>query len=148
MAAMQFPTLYTSNKVSTALTVIVAALVLNVLITRLVRQQRVTVGTLKALGYSDGQLFFHFLQFGLIVGITGGVLGSLLGYTVSALMTAVYRYYFDFPDLRSGFYWHTNAIGMAVSVICALLGSLHGARTVLLLQPAEAMRPAPPRLKN
>ena len=44
----------------------VAALVLNVLLSRLAQQQRTVIGTLKALGYSDGQLFWHFLKFGLI----------------------------------------------------------------------------------
>ena len=35
--------------------------------------------------------------------------------------------------------------GMVISVGCAALGSLRGSRAVLRLQPAEAMRPKPPR---
>ena len=42
---------------------LVAAVVLNVLIHRLARQQRVVTGTLKALGYSDGRMFLHFVKF-------------------------------------------------------------------------------------
>ena len=57
----------------------VAALVLNVLLSRLAEQQRTVVGTLKALGYSDGQVFWHFLKFGLVVGVGGGLLGCALG---------------------------------------------------------------------
>ena len=53
----------------------VAALVLNVLLSRLAQQQRTVVGTLKALGYSDLQIFWHFLKFGLTVGIVGGLVG-------------------------------------------------------------------------
>ena len=53
----------------------VAALVLNVLLSRLAQQQRTVVGTLKALGYSDLQVFWHFLKFGLAVGMLGGLLG-------------------------------------------------------------------------
>jgi putative ABC transport system permease protein len=34
---------------------------------------------------------------------------------------------------------------MSVSVLCAVLGSLQGSRSVLRLRPAEAMRPEPPR---
>ncbi len=123
----------------------VAALVLNVLITRLARQQRIVVGTLKALGYTNWQVTGHFLKYGLSVGIVGGVLGGFGGYLVSAGMTVVYRQFFQFPELKSGFYWYAHAIGMAVSLLCALAGSLYGARTVLKLQPAEAMRPEPPR---
>lgn len=123
----------------------VAALVLNVLITRLARQQRTVVGTFKALGYSDARMFLHFLQFGLCVGVVGGLIGDLLGYLAASAMTGVYRQYFEFPRLESLFHWYTHAIGLLVSLVCATLGSLHGARAMLKLNPAEAMRPEPPR---
>ena len=123
----------------------VAALVLNVLINRLARQQRTVVGTLKALGYSDPQVFFHFLKYGLSVGIAGGLAGSILGYLFASGMTIMYRQFFEFPQLDSGFYWYTHAVGLSVSLICAIVGTFHGARTMLRLRPAEAMRPEPPR---
>jgi putative ABC transport system permease protein len=122
----------------------VAAMVLNVLITRLARQQRVVIGTLKALGYGSGQIFAHFLKFGLSVGIVGGVAGAVLGYTASAGMTEVYRRFFEFPELVSLLHWKTFAIGMGVSLLCSVAGSAHGAYSMLQLQPAEAMRPEPP----
>ena len=122
----------------------VAALVLNVLITRLARQQRVVIGTLKALGYTNWQVFLHFSQLGLVVGGVGSVIGSVLGYSYSAYMTSIYRRFFEFPQLESGFYWYTHGIGLLVSLGCATAGTLYGARAMLRLQPAEAMRPEPP----
>ena len=122
----------------------VAALVLNVLLNRLARQQRTTVGTLKALGYADRQIFFHFLKFGVCIGCVGSLLGSLLGYLAATGMTVVYGAFFEFPDLRSHFYWHLHGWGMLISVICSIAGCLQGARTMLRLQPAAAMRPEPP----
>jgi len=123
----------------------VAALVLNVLINRLARQQRTVVGTLKAIGYGDWAIFRHFLGFGLTVGVLGGLAGSVLGYLSSALMTWIYRLFFEFPDLRSGFYLYTHAVGISISLVCSVVGCLHGARSMLRLQAAEAMRPEPPR---
>lgn len=128
-----------------AIFLLVAGLVLNVLITRLARQQRTVIGTIKALGYSDWQVFTHFLKFGLGVGLAGGVIGSILGYLSATGMTVMYRQFFEFPELRSGFYWTTHALGMLVSLLCATLGSVRGARAMLRLQPAEAMRPEPPQ---
>ncbi len=124
---------------------VVAALILNVLINRLARQQRTVIGTLKALGYSDRQLFIHFMGFGVFVGFTGGVAGCLLGYLSATGMTAMYRVYFEFPDLQSDFYPYTYAVGISISVVCATLGSVHGAWSMLRIQAAEAMRPEPPR---
>ncbi len=128
-----------------AIFLVVAALVLNVLITRMARRQRTVVGTLKAIGYGDRRIFLHFLMYGLGVGLVGGLLGSLLGYLASAGMTEVYRWFFEFPDLRSGFYWYTHAVGISVSLSCSVAGSFYGARAMLKLEPAAAMRPEPPR---
>ncbi|MEO8496173.1 MAG: ABC transporter permease, partial [Planctomycetota bacterium] len=124
---------------------VVAALVLNVLITRMTRRQRVVVGTLKALGYYDSQIFWHFLMYGLCVGVLGGLMGSVLGYVAATGMTEVYQWFFEFPDLRSDFYWYTHAIGMSVSIACAVAGGYRGSRAMLRLQPAAAMRPEPPK---
>lgn len=128
-----------------AVFLLVAAVVLNVLITRLTRQQRVVIGTLKAIGYTDRQIFVHFLKFGITVGIAGSLAGSILGYLASMGMMVVYRQFFEFPELRSGFFWYTHVVGIAVALLCAVLGSVHGARSMLRLRPAESMRPEPPR---
>ena len=125
---------------------VVAALVLNVLINRLARQQRVVVGTLKAVGYSDGHVFRHFLKFGLSVGVLGGLVGSGLGYLAAWGMTVAYRSFFEFPDLSSRFHWYTHGVGISVSLLCAICGTIYGARQMLRLHPAESMRPEPPRV--
>jgi putative ABC transport system permease protein len=123
----------------------VAAMVLNVLLTRLAEQQRTVVGTLKALGYSDLQVFAHFLKFGVTVGLAGGVLGCAGGYFLAGLMTAVYRIFYQFPELNNRFFPGTLATGIAISLVFAVVGSVRGARAVLRLEPAEAMRPKPPK---
>lgn len=51
-----------------AVFLLVAAVVLNVLMTRLARQQRTVIGTLKAIGYSDWLIFAHFPIFGFACG--------------------------------------------------------------------------------
>ena len=123
----------------------VAALVLNVLLTRLADHQRIVVGTLKALGYSDRQVFVHFLKFALAVGLTGGVLGCGLGYWIAGEWTVLYQQFFEFPDLQNHFYPGLQTAGLTISVVCAVAGSIRGTRAVLKLKPAEAMRPKPPK---
>ncbi len=122
----------------------VAAMVLNILMTRWTEQQRTLVGTLKAVGYSDLQVAAHFLKFGLLVGLAGGAAGSALGYGLAHWITGVYAQFYEFPALENRFYPGTTLVAVAASVACSVLGSLHGARQVLRLSPAEAMRPRPP----
>ena len=122
----------------------VAALVLNVLMSRLAEQQRTIVGTLKALGYGNGRIFGHFVKYGLVVGLTGGVLGCALGQWMALGYTTIYRYYFEFPDLVCEWYPGLMAAGLAISAGCAVLGALRGVRAVLRLHAAEAMHARPP----
>jgi putative ABC transport system permease protein len=123
----------------------VAAFVLNILMTRWTEQQRTVVGTLKALGYSNAQVFGHFLKFGLIIGVLGGVAGDVLGYFYAQWVTSIYKQFYELPGLENRFYWDKSLIGLVVSLTFAILGTAIGARGVLKLRPAEAMRPKPPR---
>ena len=123
---------------------IVAALMLNVLISRLVEQQRTIIGTLKATGYSDSSLLLHYLKYGLAVGLCGGLLGWVAGYFMANWVTSMYRLYFEFPELSNRIYPGTYLTALGISLACALVGSLRGARLAIYLQPAEAMRPRPP----
>ena len=124
---------------------VVAALVLNVLVVRVAKRQRTVVGTLKAIGYTDGQIFMYFVKFGVIVGLAAGIVGSLLGYLAATGMTITYRQYFEFPALDSGFHLYAYLIGIGISLACATAGSLRGAHSMYRLRPAESMRPEPPR---
>jgi putative ABC transport system permease protein len=130
--------------INPAIFLAVAALVLNVLISRIAEQQRVVVGTLKAVGYDDRQVFGHFIKFGLAVGLAGGLAGCALGYWIAAGMTGLYQSFFQFPSLKTQLYAGICAEGVAIGLVCGLLGSVHGARAMLRLEPAEAMRPKPP----
>lgn len=137
--------LWTFAVVTPAIFLAVAALVLNVLMTRLAEQQRTVLGTLKALGYSDSALFWHLQKLALGVGLGGGLAGCVVGSWMAAWMTGVYRQFFQFPEFGNAWVPHTHAVGLGISVLCAAAGTLRGSRAVLRLMPAEAMRPPAPR---
>ncbi|MEW5869956.1 MAG: FtsX-like permease family protein [Chloroflexota bacterium] len=62
-----------------------AVLITAVLLGRLVESERQRIGTLRALGVTRLELVAHYLAFGLLVGVTGGLAGSMLGYFASFL---------------------------------------------------------------
>jgi len=118
----------------------VAALVLNVLMTRMVENERVILGTFKALGIPNSSLLGHMIKYGVIVGAMGGVIGAVGAYYVTVGMVTVYRQYFNFPTLEAHFQPDLVAYALAAAVACAVLGTIRGVRMILALQPAEAMR--------
>ena len=124
----------------------VAALVLNVLMTRMAEQQRVIVGTFKALGYENRQLFAHYLKFGFSVGLVGGLGGCILGDWISESMIGMYQQFFEFPRLVNRVTPSLMAIAVLISVIFAVLGALRGVKKIVDLDPAEAMHDAMPAI--
>jgi len=127
-----------------AIFLVVAALVLNVLMSRLVTQQRPVIGTLKALGYSSFVVARHYLAFGLVVGLAGGVAGLAFGRWLQGTMLELYRQFYAMPGIRSHFYPDVLLRGLAVCVAFGLVGTVRGVRYATRLEPAEAMRPPPP----
>jgi len=122
----------------------VAALILNILMSRLAEQQRVTVGTLKSLGYGNGALMRHYLKFGAVVGVIGGAIGIVAGHLLAEGMTTLYEQFYKFPRLENHAAPGAMVIALIISVAFSMLGTVRGVRMVVGLSPAEAMRAKPP----
>lgn len=123
---------------------LVAALILNIVLGRLVTQQRSSIGILKAIGYNNFAILRHYLSFGLIIGLLGGIIGIIFGYGLQYLMLEQYKTYFLIPNMRAYFYAKIIIIGIFISILSALAGSLISAHRATKLEPAESMRPPTP----
>jgi putative ABC transport system permease protein len=127
----------------------VAAFLLNVLLSRIVLTQREQIATLKALGYTRGQLAWHYTQFALVVVVLGTILGLALGSWAGSGFVQLYTRYFRFPVLHYRFDPAAGAQAFLVSAVAGLCGAALAVRRVLRLAPAEAMRPeAPPSYRS
>ena len=122
----------------------VAAFLLNVVLTRIVGVQREQIAALKALGYTNGELAWHYIKLSLVVGAAGAVFGMFFGAWLGSGMTSMYNAFFRFPTLSYRLPPGVVAGGVAVSFVAAALGALNAVRRVAALPPAEAMRPEPP----
>lgn len=122
----------------------VAAFLLNVVLTRLVAVQREQIAALKALGYSNAEVSWHFVKWSLAVGAAGAAVGTAAGALMGRGMTAIYTEFFHFPVLEYHLPAAAVAEGLAVALASAAIGALGAVHRVLTLPPAEAMRPEPP----
>jgi len=132
--AIAFPLLFLS----------VAAFMSSAALTRLIRLQREQIAQLKAFGYSNGAVGWHYLQYALVLVITGGAGGIALGYWLGLWVTEIYRKFFFFPVLGFHFDGWSLLIGLAAAVGTSFVGVISAAREAMRLPPAEAMRPEPP----
>lgn len=123
----------------------ISAIILYIMLKRLVEQQRGLIGTLKAFGYTQKEVLFHYLSYSWIIGLGGGIIGGLLGTVLSGGMTEVYKEFFQLPDLENQFSWRYFIMGIVLSVLGCLFAGFQGVKGVMKLHPAEGMRPeAPP----
>jgi putative ABC transport system permease protein len=77
----------------------VAAFILNVALTRALALQRPQIAALKALGYGNRELGWHYLKWALAIGAIGVVVGVLGGGWLGSTLIELYNQYFRFPVL-------------------------------------------------
>ena len=127
----------------------VAALLVNLVLSRLVFLQQPEIATLKALGYSNRQVGRHFLQLVLVIGGAGALVGIVLGGWLGGLLVGLYVRYFKLPGLAFHFDLRDALLAVGISLAAAAAGALGSVRRAVRMPPAEAMRPpAQPRYRR
>lgn len=86
----------------------------------------------------------HYLKFALVAVLAGTMAGTALGIWFGAALAKVYKQFFRFPVLEFHVGIETAGLAIAISAGAALLGAILAVRRVVVLPPAEAMRPEPP----
>lgn len=124
----------------------VAAMIVLTTITRMLENQRVQMGCLKALGYRDGQMLRHYLSYALYPSLAGSFLGLLVGrVTLPYILWDMESARYTFPAcLQAPVSWQQWLVcGMGVLLSCGIC--LHTYRKSAREQTAALLRPKPPR---
>jgi putative ABC transport system permease protein len=122
----------------------VAAFLLNVVLTRIVAVQRTQIAALKALGYTQGEIALHYVEWSLTIAVLGGLAGTAGGAWMGSGMIKLYNDYFRFPFLEYRLPGPVLIWALAICLVAAVLGAWSAVRRASRLPPAEAMQPEPP----
>jgi putative ABC transport system permease protein len=122
----------------------IGAFLLHILLSRAIATQRDQIAVLKAFGYSNRAIGWHFLKFVLAIASLGAIIGTGAGLWLGSALTQVYTHFYQFPLLRYEVSLTTITGAIAICYIAASLGAFDAVRRVVVLPPAEAMRPEPP----
>lgn len=125
----------------------VAAFLLNVVISRLIALQREQIAILKAFGYSNLAVGWHFVKLVLVVVALGVAAGTALGAWFGRGLAGVYmETTFRFPYLDYLLDPGVVLVALAVSAAAAVGGTLFSVFRAVRLAPAEGMRPETPAI--
>jgi len=123
----------------------ISSFILYIMLKRLTEMQRSQIGILKAMGYSSGQILFHYLSYALTIGLIGGILGGILGTWMSRYFTDIYKTFFSFPILMNSHTYKYSLYGILISLFFSGFAGFQGAKRILKLTPSMAMSPEAPK---
>ena len=125
---------------------LVAALVCLTTMTRMVEEQRVQIGSLKAMGYSGFAISRKYLFYGLLPSLTGGLIGLVIGYILFPKMIfTAYQIMYQMPNIELRAYGGISAYSLLAAVACTTLATLWACLATLRETPASLMRPRTPK---
>lgn len=126
--------------------IMVAALVCLTTMTRMVEEQRVQIGTVKALGYGKGAIMSKYLIYSVAASLLGSAVGLSIGFRLFPLVIInTYRAMYIIPDPLIPFHWSTAIWCTVAAVLCTGISALTACRKELASCPAQLMRPKAPK---
>ena len=123
----------------------VSVLVSLTTLTRMVDENRTSIGTLKALGYSNRDIFKKYYIYGGVSTVIGTILGIIAGYLV--IVPIIYNSYSRFFTLKEPYIvynLHIIALAFLISILCILLAVFIPLRKNLKEKSAYLLRPKAP----
>ncbi len=126
---------------------LVAALISLTTMTRMVEEQRVQIGTLKALGYSKMSIAMKYMLYALLATLGGSLAGAALGLKIlpSVIITAYKILYRGIPEVITPFNTYYATIATVLSVLTVGIATFMACYKELLDKPASLMRPVAPK---
>ena len=103
---------------------LVAALVCLTTMTRMVDEQRGNIGTMKALGYSQGAIALKYIVYAFVAGVAGSILGCSLGmYIFPLVIFNAWNLMYNLPPLsfvlQPALMFGASALVIGVTILAA-----------------------------
>ena len=127
----------------------ISAFLVNMILTRLIALEREQIGLLKAVGYSNAAIAWHYSKLTLAISLVGVAIGAVAGTRLGHGMASLYGEFYSFPFLVFSQEPDLYVISALVTFAAALVGAANAIMSAVRLPPAVAMRPpAPTRYRS
>lgn len=122
--------------------ILIAVLTMVTTMHRITNNERTQIGILQALGFKNRKILFHYLSYGLFIGVLSGVIGIILGFLVCYMImnpNGTMGTYFDMPYWRMSLPWFTfPLIVLIIGFLVAV--TFVSVNKTLTTQAAETLR--------
>ncbi len=120
---------------------IIMAFVFGITINNTIHKEATVIGTLRASGYSEGELIRHYMEMPLFVTLLAALIGNILGYTVFKEM-CVSMYYGSYSLPTYVTIWNAEAFlkTTVIPIIIMVVVTYYTLRKKLSLSPLSLLR--------
>ncbi len=135
------------GKVFPVIFFLVAALISLTSMTCMVEEQRMIIGTMKALGYSKVSIAGKYLGYALLATVGGSVLGVLIGEKLIpwVIVFAYSIIYPNLPEILTPYELKFASMAAVTAIVCTTAATMFACYKELQAQPAVLMRPPTPK---
>lgn len=113
---------------------------------RMVEEQRVQIGTLKALGYTKIKIASKYIIYALLATVIGSVIGLAIGFNVlPKIITDMYAMMYILPEVTLEFNLKYTVISIVLAMLCTVGATIYSCAKELKSTPANLMRPKAPK---
>lgn len=125
---------------------LVAVLISLTSMTRMIEEERVEVGTLKSLGYTNVQIISKYVLYAFLACVIGGIIGMSVGfYLLPNVVWLLYSTIYTIPKFYVSYQLSVGLIGIIIAFLCIGGATIFVAYKELKQMPAVLMRPKPPK---
>ena len=115
---------------------------------RLVKKERIQIGTLKALGFSNNKILFHYIGYSFWISVFACILGLALGYFfIGNVFINLEMAIFEIPNGKPSMDFTSYIVSLIVILTVALITYITG-RSILKENPAETLRVKIPNVRG
>lgn len=125
---------------------VIATLISLTSMTRMVEEQRVQIGTMKALGYNKAQIASKYLLYSGLACLIGGSIGMIIGFeTLPRIIWMMYSMMYVIPNFIASFNVYFAILGLGLASVCIIGASIYTVLKIVGDTPAQLMRPKAPK---
>ena len=116
--------------------------------TRVVKNQRIQIGTLKALGFKDYRILFHYIGYGFWISLLASICGILLGYfLIGKIFISLVMDFFEIPNGKPNMNLTSYIVALLVILVVSII-TYFTCKKILKENPAETLRNKIPNVKK
>ena len=116
--------------------------------TRIVKKQRTQIGTLKALGFNNRKILFHYIGYGLWISVFASITGLVLGYFfIGKVFMNMQMDFFEIPNGAPSMNFTSYIVALGVVLLVGIITYITG-RRILKENPAETLRTKIPSVNS